>query len=109
MESEIYHAALTHFGKDHQIIKAIEEMSELIKELTKYLLSKEIYQKTYQVHEEIADTQIMLEQLKIIFDRNTINLYQKRKLKRLEEKIKSPETLTSPSMDMHWHDRDWIA
>lgn len=107
MDDEIYSAAIKHFGKDHQIIKAIEEMSELTKELAKYLLNKEIHQKTYQIHEEIADVQIMLEQLEIIFNRNTIELYKKRKLKRLEERIKSPEILISHSMDMHWYDNDW--
>lgn len=56
---------IDYYGEEKQIIKAIEEMSELQKELCKKLLDYE-YDR-YSLIEEIADVQIMLNQLKLIF------------------------------------------
>lgn len=54
---------IDYYGEEKQIIKAIEEMSELQKELCKKLLGKSDRD---SLVEEIADVQIMLDQLKII-------------------------------------------
>ncbi len=54
-------------GKDNQLIKAIEEMSELIKELTK-VLGKDTYSSNKNICDEIADAKICLEQLERFFD-----------------------------------------
>jgi len=84
---EIYEKALKQWGKPMQVVMAIEEMSELTKELTKNLRGKE---NIIQVCEEIADVEIMLEQLKVIFDTvqwkdgKTVELAKETKLKRLE-------------------------
>lgn len=53
-----------HYGKEHQILIAIEEMSELTKELCKYFRR---YDRTREITEEMADAFIMLEQLKELF------------------------------------------
>ena len=60
----ICRAAVDHFGEKSQIIVAIEEMSELTKALTKW--EREIGS-TSEIAEEIADVEIMLAQLKYIF------------------------------------------
>jgi len=64
-KDKIYAKAIALFGKEKQMIMAIEEMSELIKEVSKALRFDEIKDKGAMV-EEIADVEIMLEQLKII-------------------------------------------
>jgi len=64
---EILEQAIEHFGVDHQIGMAIEEMAELIQALSKF--------KRYgpsaipRVIEELANARIMLNQLKKIFDK----------------------------------------
>ena len=53
------------YGADHQQDKAIEECSELIQAICKY---KESLDHVENIVDEIADVEIMLNQLKIIFE-----------------------------------------
>ena len=53
------------YGADHQQDKAIEECSELIQAICKY---KESLDHVEDIIDEIADVEIMLNQLKIIFE-----------------------------------------
>ena len=69
---------IKYFGKNKQCIVALEELSELQKEICKHLRG---YDNRHAVAEEIADVEIMLEQLKIIFDcHNEVDLLQKQKI-----------------------------
>jgi DNA-binding transcriptional regulator GbsR (MarR family) len=64
---QVYEAALNKWGCKLQSTVAIEEMSEVIKEITKALrgqLDRE------HLAEEIADATIMLEQLRQMFNIN---------------------------------------
>lgn len=61
---EFYKKILNNYG-DAQIIVAIEELSELQKELCKSLRKNYNYG---NIVEEIADVEIMLEQMKIYFE-----------------------------------------
>lgn len=75
--------AVNHFGSESRIMLAIEEMAELQKELCKHSRGKDNY---YNIAEEIADVQIMLEQLLILFDcRETVKEWQYAKLMCLKE------------------------
>ena len=68
---QIYKQILSQFGNTMQIIVAIEEMSELQKALAKYLRGLQYHdyaEVLADVREEIADVQIMLDQMKMIFD-----------------------------------------
>lgn len=58
---------ISHYGKDKQIIKAIEEMTELQKELCKSVISDD-NNNVDNITEEMADVEVMLNQLKIIFE-----------------------------------------
>ena len=87
----LYEKALLKWGKLAQILVAIEEMSELQKELCKLDRCKNILSKETQIRriaDEIADVSIMIEQLVHIF-----NLYelvrekQKFKLSRLKDRL----------------------
>ena len=64
-EKQVFNRTVAFFGDESQKIMAIEEMSELIKELTKELRQRGDIK---HIAEEIADVEIMLSQLKIIYD-----------------------------------------
>ena len=63
--------ALEHYGNNAQVDIAIEEMSELIKELLKNRRGEE---NRIMIADEMADVYIMLEQLKFIFGINETEL-----------------------------------
>lgn len=78
----ILEAAIKTFGKEPQKLKAIEEMSELTKELCKGNDSTHIA-------EETADTLIMLEQVIMMYGiRDKVEDFISWKLQRLDERIK---------------------
>ena len=63
---------LLHYGEDSQIDVAIEEMSELTKELVKYKRSKVHFREKLatskeKVLDEMADVSFMMEYLRVIF------------------------------------------
>lgn len=77
--------AVKKFGADSQTMIAIEEMSELQKELCKHSRGRNNF---YNIAEEIADVQIMLEQLIILHDcRDAVEDWKFSKLMRLKELI----------------------
>lgn len=61
----IYDRAIAKWGEAHQIMKCVEEMSELIKEICK---SSGGEKNLLHMAEEIADVQITVEQLIRIFE-----------------------------------------
>lgn len=71
-ELDVLEDAVKTYGSVRQITKAIEEMSELIKELCKDGGTGE---RVDLIAEEIADVEIMLEQLKCIYRRSYIEFY----------------------------------
>jgi len=87
---EVYDAALAKWG-DIQIIVAIEEMSEVIKSLTKYMRMPVHLRPCTQLDsiiEEVADATIMLEQLRLIFGINDeVCEVMDQKIERLKERV----------------------
>ena len=66
---KIYLKAIAEFGAEAQIVTAIEEMSELTHTLTKVLRNKGTYtEQLAAVTEEVADVEIMLGQIRVMFD-----------------------------------------
>lgn len=77
----IYEKAIARWGEDKQIIVAVEEMSELQKALCKHLRGEDWRE---NIIEEIADIEIMFDQLKIIFNISTdVVIAKERKIARL--------------------------
>jgi NTP pyrophosphatase (non-canonical NTP hydrolase) len=62
---EILTAAISKYGKQAQMLMVLEEMSELQKEICKNFRGKN---NTEEIADEIADVEIMLGQLRIMFD-----------------------------------------
>lgn len=84
--------AIATYGKDMQLTVAVEELSELIKEICK---SKRGSDNRDNIVEEIADCYIMLKQLEIIFDIEYPEIAEMKYIKkerlrlRLEERSKN--------------------
>ena len=85
LKRNTYQATVDTYGKSSRLIMAVEEMSELIKELSKHFRGES---NISHISEEMADVEIMLEQLKIIFqNRAEIDSIKADKLYRLSERI----------------------
>ena len=78
--------AIEIYGKDMQLNVAVEELSELIKEICK---NKRGRDNRDNIIEEMADCYIMLEQISIIFGVRKEELFGKiiEKLERLEKRL----------------------
>ena len=85
--SKVYEKAIAKWGKTSQLIMFIEEASELTKELTKDMRS---LGDKKAIIGEIADVEIMLEQLKLIYKcTSPLEEIKKVKLARLEERVEN--------------------
>ena len=84
---QILQSTIDTYGAEHQVDMAIEEMAELIKALLK--MRRPDKASWADVLEEIVDVQIMLDQLKIIYDWSTY--VEASKLARLQEAIKDAQ------------------
>ena len=92
---EIISAAIDTFGETNQTVVAIEEMSELQKELCKLMRYGRNRINTEHIAEEIADVQIMLWELVEMLDiKEMVQQYRNFKLQRLQSRVeKERETL----------------
>lgn len=84
----VYLKAIERFGPPNQMIKAIEEMSELTKVLAKILvMGGEV--SLDELIEEVADVTIMMEQLRLMYNINDeVCEMMDGKVKRLEGRVK---------------------
>lgn len=67
-KGSVYRQALETYGEKSQITMVFEEMAELQKELCKHLRGKTNIE---NIADEIADVEIMFEQMKLHFDIGT--------------------------------------
>lgn len=84
-EYEVYSQALEKWGVKAQIGILFEEMAELQNALCKMLRSRV---SSYDVITEIADVQIMTEQMQVLFGIENVKEEKKRKFERLKERLK---------------------
>ena len=83
----ILRAAIAHYGRGNQQLKAIEELSELIRALARGDDSE-------NVAEEMADVRIMLDQLEIMFgNREDVRRIEMEKLDRLNRRLNVTEVV----------------
>ena len=89
MTPELIEQVTFHFGEKNQLIKAIEEMSELQKELCKVVLTPNLTIKpTDEIIDELADVEIMCTQLRHIFGiSERVDERKEFKINRLKERI----------------------
>ena len=82
-EKDIYLKAINTFGQHQQMIKTIEECNELGTVLAQ-TFTKPDDVPLGDILTEIADVEIMIQQLRIIFGDDAVDQYKDKKLKRLE-------------------------
>lgn len=86
VEEEILTKAIEKWGDDAQLAQTLEELAELQKAICKLWRGG-----TWEdVWEEMADVEIMIDQLKIL-SKHTSNEYKLRKLARISEKLRTGE------------------
>lgn len=84
---KVYDQAINLYGAENQLYKAVEEMSELTKEIMKAFRPGETT--LDRIAEECGDVLITLEQLRIIFDMNDrVCEYMDEKIEKLAAMIK---------------------
>ena len=88
----LYKKAIQKWGKESQINMAIEECAELIVALSKRFRNRN-GSTVDDVIGEMVDVEIMLEQLKLIFDEGvfgvfTFEIFKNKKLEKLKELLK---------------------
>ena len=81
------HYILEHYGSENQLLKTIEEMAELNREIVNVLTNK-----PSEIEEEIADVSVMLLQLRILLDGDRIEKIMEEKLDRQMERIAAEDT-----------------
>lgn len=70
--------AIYTYGAEHQQVKALEELGELSSAIARSIIGGE-----HNVEEEIADVEIMLVQLRLMFTAKDIDELKTKKLERL--------------------------
>ncbi|MBQ0103977.1 MAG: hypothetical protein KBS99_07390 [Prevotellaceae bacterium] len=81
----IISTALHGYGAENQKVKCIEELSELQKEICKDLIGQG---SRFHVAEEIADTEILLAQMKVHYGiAKDVDAIKAQKLKQLAQKL----------------------
>lgn len=84
-EWEILSAAVATWGQDAQMKMLLEEMAELQKEICKAWRGKD---NEVEIAEEVADVEIVLEQIKLIFGIDTsVGVYRDAKIERLRQRL----------------------
>ena len=81
-QREICYKAVWTFGENSQCIKAMEECGELIHALSRKVLGQDA--DFDNICEEVADLEILMEQMRVIFGDALIDKWKEKKLKRLE-------------------------
>ena len=81
---ELYHSYICTHGGRHQAMKAVEECAELTAALMHFFADRAL---TEEVITEIADVQIMCEQLALMFGQAEVEREKQRKLERMKERL----------------------
>ncbi len=87
-ETDVFKAAIEEFGEAAQVMMVFEEMSELQKELCKWLRNGASPTLMRNIAEEIADVEIMIDQMKLVFHcTSAVRGIRKQKVARLAGRI----------------------
>lgn len=88
-DRQVLSRAIEQYGRDAQEKMVLEEMSELQKEICKNWRGKD---NRREIAEEIADVEIMLDQLKLMFDvEHLVDTVKKEKVERLRRRLEGKE------------------
>ena len=82
VKEEVYQRAIKMYGIYGQCDVCIEECSELIQAISKFKRGK-----NHNVEEEVADLEIMLEQMRMMFNSKKIDNIKRNKINRLSRRL----------------------
>lgn len=88
-EKELYALAIKTFGWNNQVDMLIEEMAELTQALLKHRRKPESIEVWDNLHEEFADVNILLNQIKHGLNENMVYQHKTAKLNRLAKLIEN--------------------
>lgn len=95
--AEIYDEALSTFGTNAQLAKAMEELTEVQLEICRMVTGRG---NVLHLAEEVADATIMLEQVRRIFDINALVCdTMDAKVLRLRQRIEKAQARQRPDLD----------
>ena len=104
-KKDVYNKAKATWGIDAQVTKAVEELAELQKELCRFLIDDGNME---HITEEMADVEIMIEQMELIFgNKEAVKAVKKAKIQRFSDRLdaEQPKYLTfSCEHCKHKHD-----
>jgi len=86
----IYRRALRHYGDRNQIFKTAEEASELSAAIMRYMGASDIGLRSsplLALVEELADVEIMCQQMRLVFGDQPVDAAKRQKLERLERRL----------------------
>ncbi len=86
VKSTLYGAAVEKFGKDHQLLVTVGELSELSAEISNYLIKTHDHSDD-DIIMEIADVAIMIEQCRVIFGSDKVDAAVRYKLTKVQRHI----------------------
>lgn len=94
-QQEIMKKAISKYGSSHQMLKAIEELGELERALIKKMMYQmefvhrdDVKDNNYNLMEEIADVEIMIYQIKLIYGIfYEVDSLRDKKLQRLKTRL----------------------
>lgn len=90
--NDVLREAISVYGSDCQMDKAIEEMAELTKALLKWRYATNRYEQEIimeSVNEEMADVRIMMNQLAMMFHNDAdVDVWMDKKIERLEHRLR---------------------
>lgn len=92
-KTALYMRTIATYGKEHQLKMAMEESAELIQSINKVMREEheqdKYTDKVLAMLSEMADVEIMIEQIKLIFkvDKEIFDLIKENKLYRLQSKL----------------------
>lgn len=85
-KQKLYAHVLKKWGIETQMDMVIEECAELIQAIQH--IKRGRFDQHANLYEELADVDIMIEQMKLWFGANRINVLKADKLKRLEKRLR---------------------
>lgn len=104
---------INHYGADHQLAKAVEELTELIHVIARRQQSGQ-WDKV-SLYEELADAYVMLDQLKLIFTKEeAVSLHDFNRILQDEMQVKLRRTegrmtTTRYVMSKTWADKQYCS
>lgn len=90
MDRQLLKRIIETYGIENQMLQCVEEMAELTQAINKYRRAEKLDKAVdayKQVIEEIADVQIMIEQMRLMFDGDEVDIVIFEKLERMEGRL----------------------